>query len=145
LSTHGRYARPFGKEVINRTLATQIPEFYCGIEVRFPVRFHWFDAALLSAAAFFSFALIAALTLAPKNGTGGVAVIFAPWTEAADALARSAGAGGRFVRFGAFDFISIVEPEASTYAQRARASGAWFVADPAALAACLKPFARNKS
>lgn len=108
-------------------------------------RIRWFDAALISAAAIFSFVLIVALTLAPKNETGGVAVIFAPWTEAADALARSAGAGGRFVRFGAFDFISIIEPETAAYAQRVRTSGAWFVVDPTALAACLKPFARSKS
>lgn len=110
-----------------------------------PIRFRWFDAALLTAAAFFSFASIAALVLAPKNESAGVAVVFAPWTNASEVLSRSVEEGGRFVRFGAFDFIAVIEPETSDYATRMRMNGAWFVADPAALAACLKPFAKTES
>lgn len=97
---------------------------------------------LLSGAAFFSFATAAALTLTPKDQPGGsVAVIFAPWTGASDAIAQAAGAGARFVRFGAFDFIAIVQPEQEHYASQVLERGAWFIADPVALAACLKPFA----
>lgn len=84
------------------------------------------------------------MALAPKKESAGVAVIFAPWTNAREALAQAAEAGGRFIRFGAYDFIAIIEPEDNDYARRVREKGAWFVADPAALAACLKPFAKNK-
>ncbi|MBK8008233.1 MAG: hypothetical protein IPK23_07200 [Rhizobiales bacterium] len=104
----------------------------------------WFDVALLTAAALFSFGLVAAMSLAPKKESTGVAVIFAPWTSAREALALAAEAGGRFVRFGAYDFIAIIETEDHDYARRAREKGAWFVADPAALAACMRPFAKNK-
>ncbi len=99
---------------------------------------------MLTAAAFFSFVAIAAATIAPKNEGEGVAVIFAPWTDAHDSLSRAVDAGGRFVRFGAFDFIAIVEPEAAEYALRVRSKGAWLLADPSALAACLKPFLQSK-
>ncbi|MBX3514838.1 MAG: hypothetical protein KF826_03255 [Xanthobacteraceae bacterium] len=107
-----------------------------------PVRFRWFDAVLLSAAAFFSFAIAAMPMLTPKDqSANGLAVIFAPWTAAPEALAFATEAGARFVRFGAFDFIAIVEPQSEHYASQALERGAWFVADPVALAACLKPFA----
>lgn len=110
-----------------------------------PVRFRWFDAALLGAAALLSMSAAAAMALAPKRDAAGVAVIFAPWTAAEDSLSRAVGAGGRFVRFGGLEFVAVVEPEAPDYAARARANGAWLIADPVALAACLKPFVRNKS
>lgn len=71
--------------------------------------------------------------------------MFAPWTSASEALSRATAPGGRFVRFGAFDFIAVVEPEAGGYAERVRANGAWLLADPMALAACLKPFVPGKS
>jgi hypothetical protein len=97
-----------------------------------------FDAALLAAAAFFSFFAVAAYALAPKNEADAVAVIFAPWTGAADAVGLAVNAGGRFVRFGAFEFIAVIEPEIDDYTSRVRANGAWLVANPRALAACLE-------
>jgi len=114
-------------------------------QVKSSVRFRWFDAVLLSAAAAASFFAITAMTLAPKSDSAGVAVIFSPWTGAAEAMSRSVEAGGRFVRFGAYDFIAIVEPAGSDYARLARMNGAWLLADPSALAACLKPFSKSKS
>jgi hypothetical protein len=110
----------------------------------FPSFHRLLDAALLTTAAFFSFAFVAANALAPKDERSGVAVIFAPWTDAAQTLSRAIEPGGRFVRFGAFEFVAIVAPEAADYSVRARANGAWFIADPAALAACLKPFLKNR-
>ena len=132
------------KHVVNRTFATPIPEFNSGIEVQFSAGIRWFDAALLGAAAFFSFGIATAIALAPKTGSAGIAVIFAPWTNARDAISQSARAGGRFVRFGAFDFIAVIQPESESFSRNVRVQGAWFIADPSALAACLKPFARNK-
>jgi hypothetical protein len=112
--------------------------------VQLSSRIRWFDASLLAAAAFISFSIAAAMMLAPKRESAGVAVIFAPWTEAREVISRTAEAGSRFVRFGAFDFIAVVQPESERFARDIRAQGAWFIADPSALAACLKPVARNK-
>jgi hypothetical protein len=125
-------------------LVTQVAQFNRGTEVQIPIRFRWFDAALLTAVAFLSFVAIAAMMLAPRSGNAAVAVIYAPWISASETLSRSVEEGGRFVRFGVFDFIAIVEPEHSGYGQRVRSNGAWFVADPVALAACLKPFTKRK-
>jgi hypothetical protein len=113
--------------------------------VQTPIHIRWFDGLLVIAAALASVVTVGALTLAPKPESEGLAVIFAPWTGASDAMTRAVERGGRFVRFGAFEFIAIVEPEARDYAARVRAGGAWFVADPAALAACLKPFKKTES
>ncbi len=97
------------------------------------------------AAAFFSFATVAAVALAPKQNSDGVAVVFAPWTGATEAFGLAVGAGGRFIRFGAFDFIAVIEPEAADYITRARVNGAWLIADPKALAACFDAVARRRS
>ncbi len=110
-----------------------------------PRQFRWFDAALLGVASLASIIALAALVLSPKPDSDGVAVIFAPWTGASDVLTRAVEPGSRFVRYGAFDFIAIVEPMRTDYGTRVRAAGAWLIADPAVLAACLKPISRNKS
>lgn len=115
-----------------------------GARVQVPSRFRWFDASLLLVTAFFSVVLVGVVSLAPKDNVAGVAVIFAPWTNASEAMTLSVEAGGRFVRFGAFDFIAVIEPERGDYASRARAGGAWLLADPVALAACLRPFKPTK-
>jgi hypothetical protein len=113
--------------------------------VRFARSIRWFDAVVLGAAAFLSFGAVMAKTLSPKSeAEPAVAVIFAPWTDAREALSRTADAGGRFVRFGAFDFIAVIEPSNRNFAREIRAQGAWFIADPVALAACLQPIARNR-
>ncbi len=75
--------------------------------------------------------------LSPRDASRGVAVVFAPWTAADAALTRAVEAGSRFVRYGGLPFIAVVMPDDSGYAARIRAAGAWLVADPQALAACL--------
>ena len=84
-----------------------------------------------------SFVAILRVGLAPRAPASGVAVIYAPGTTAAETVARSVGAGARFVRFGGFDFIAIVMPEAPDYVQRALADSALLAVDPQVLAACL--------
>lgn len=113
--------------------------------MQFPDRLRWFDVMLVGAASAFSVVALAAMVLSPKNDSEGVAVVFAPWTNASEALVRAVEPGGRFVRFGAFDFIAVVEPVRADYQERVRSAGAWLIADPAALAACLKPFSVKKS
>lgn len=125
-------------------MGTQVPQFNRGTQVQVLPRFRWFDATLLTAAAVISLGAMAALVFAPRNESSGVAVIFAPWTTGHDTLSRTSEAGSRFIRFGAFEFIAVVQPDNERFAQDIRAQGAWFIADPSALAACLKPFARSK-
>jgi hypothetical protein len=95
-----------------------------------------FEAALIVTVAFGSFAATAHTAIAPRNAQDGIAVLFAPWTDARDAFVRSVEAGGRFVRYGAYPFIAVVMPDDPDYAARVRANGAWLLADPQALAAC---------
>jgi hypothetical protein len=99
------------------------------------------EAAVLACVAIGSLYATMRIGLAPRDPTDGIAVIFAPWTDARAALTRAVEAGGRFVRYGGYDFIVIIIPEAPDYVSRINAAGALFVVDPGALAACLKAFA----
>jgi hypothetical protein len=99
------------------------------------------EAAFLAWVATGSLYATMRIGLTPRDPADGVAVIFAPWTDAGAALTRSVEAGGRFVRYGGYDFIVIVIPEAPDYASRVSTAGALFVVDPGALAACLTAFA----
>lgn len=99
------------------------------------------DIALLTCLSFGTLFFTASMALEPKHPERGVAVLFAPWTSAEDAMARTVEAGGRFVRFGGPVFVTVAVPDDAGYPARIRAAGAWLVADPQALAACLSPFA----
>jgi hypothetical protein len=90
-------------------------------------------AALLAAA---SVLAMAALQAQPRDRTR-VAVIFAPWTSAGQAIARVAQAGGRIVRPGLIDAIVVVQGDDADLADRLHAAGAWAVVDPAAWGGCL--------
>ena len=76
------------------------------------------DLCLIAFVMAVSFVAILRVGLAPRDAASGVAVIYAPGTTAAETVVRSVGAGARFVRFGGFDFIAIVMPEAPDYVQR---------------------------
>jgi hypothetical protein len=93
--------------------------------------------SILAVFALASFLLVARIALAPRDPLQGVAVIFSPWTDADTAFVRAVEAGGRFVRFGGLPFIVVVTPETADYADRVRAAGGLFLADPQILAACL--------
>lgn len=98
------------------------------------------DVVLLTCLSFGALFFTASLALEPRHPEGGVAVLFAPWITAEDTMARSVGAGARFVRFGGPSFVTVVVPDDAGYPARIRAAGAWMVADPQAVAACLSPF-----
>lgn len=98
--------------------------------------------AIFSVAAF-TLIWIAGMSLSPREPGQAVAVIFPPWTDAKAAFERATEAGGRFVRYGAWPFVAVVAPETQSYSGNVRANGAWFVADPQKLAACLRPFQSN--
>jgi hypothetical protein len=102
-----------------------------------------FDIALLGSLTIGSALAAAHVGLAPRDPANGVAVVFPPWTAADAALSQAVEAGSRFVRFGGLPFIAVVMPDDAGYAARIRAAGAWLVADPQALAACLENFQRQ--
>jgi hypothetical protein len=104
-----------------------------------PVRRYVIDLALLAFISIAAFIAAAVTALAPRDPASGVAVVFAPWTGADAALARSVEARARFVRFGGASFIAVVIPDDAKYQTRVLNAGAWLVLDPRALAACL-PF-----
>jgi hypothetical protein len=79
---------------------------------------------------------MAALQAQPRDRTR-VAVIFAPWTSAEQAIARVAQAGGRIVRPGLIDAIVVVQGDDADLADRLHAAGAWAVVDPASWGGCL--------
>jgi hypothetical protein len=105
-----------------------------------PVRRHWLDIAALTVLSVGALCFTARATLVPRNPENGVAVVFAPWTAPETAMARSVEAGARFVRFGGHGFIAVVAADDRDYAARAMAAGAWLVADPQLIAACLSAF-----
>ncbi len=102
-----------------------------------------FDAFLIAGFAVGNLLVVTRVALQPKNPEAGVAVVFSPWTDAAAALARATDPGSRFVRYGGYPFIVVVVPDTPEYLSRVSGEGALFVADPKALAACLKPFTRT--
>ena len=105
-----------------------------------PIRRHWIDIVALTALSVGAFCFTARSTLVPRDPERGIAVVFAPWTAPETAMARAVEAGARFVRFGGHGFIAVVAADDRDYAARAMAAGAWLVADPQLVAACLVAF-----
>ena len=101
------------------------------------VTLRWLDLSLIAILAVVSFGAILRIGLLPAKPDAGVAVIYAPWTTADQTMIRAVSAGGRFVRFGGFDFIAIVIPEQPDYVANALAGSALLVVDPQVLAGCL--------
>ena len=97
-----------------------------------------FDVAVIAVLICVSFLAVLRIGLAPNNPAAGVAVIYAPWTTASEAMVRATDAGARFVRFGGFQFIAVVIPERPDYVEQVMKGSAWLVVDPQALAACLR-------
>jgi hypothetical protein len=101
------------------------------------VTLRWLDLSLIAILAVVSFGAILRIGLLPAKPDAGVAVIYAPWTTADQTMIRAVSAGARFVRFGGFDFIAIVMPEAPDYVENVLADSALLAVDPQVLAGCL--------
>lgn len=97
------------------------------------------DVAVIAAVAIVGTAATAWTMMAPQPNAAAVAVMFAPWTPADEAMLRAADAGGRIVGFGRLTSIVIVAPDHSDYARDVAASGAWLVADAARTGGCGVP------
>jgi hypothetical protein len=82
-----------------------------------------------------SFGALASLPRA-TDGAAPVAIVFPPWTDGAEAIARSFAAGHRVLRSGRLSAIVVVAPtlngQTSTLPR-----GAWFSLALAGLAGCL--------
>jgi hypothetical protein len=92
-----------------------------------------------------SFAVILRVGLLPRNPDAGVAIVYPPWTAAAQAIDRAVSAGARFVRFGGFEFIVVVVPDAPGYLDRVLSGSALLAIDPQILAACLPAALADKA
>ena len=110
-----------------------------------PVRRYWLDILALTALSVGALCFTARATLVPHHPEQGVAVVFAPWSSPESTMARAVEAGARFVRFGGHGFIAVVAADDGDYAARALAAGAWLVADPQLVAACVAAFATRAS
>jgi len=103
----------------------------------------FFDTMLIVVPAVFSLAVSAQLALKPRDPSAGLALVFAPWSSAETTFLKAAETGARFVRFGGMPFIAIVMPEGHGDLARVNSAGAWLVADPKAIAACLEAAGRK--
>src|SRR5438477_10717811 len=95
------------------------------------------DIGAVAILALGGFIAILRVGLLPTNPSAGVAVVYAPWTTADQVVARSVGAGARFVRFGGLRFIALVIPDGPDYVNRVLADSALLALDPQVVAACL--------
>lgn len=81
---------------------------------------------------------LGALASLPRatDGTVPVAIVFPPWTDGAEAIARSFAAGHRVLRSGRFSAVVVVAPTPGGQAP-SLPQGAWFSLVLAGLAGCL--------
>lgn len=103
------------------------------------------DASVLACLSLGGLYLGARVGLIPRDTTAGVAVVFSPWTSAADTVTQSVAHHGRFMRFGGAPFVAIVMPDDDHYVARALDAGAWLVLDSRVLAACTTIFSPSAS
>ncbi|MGE3987373.1 hypothetical protein [Pseudorhodoplanes sp.] len=99
----------------------------------------WLDGAMIALLLAASLVLPVGTSLSARGSEGSrvVAVLFAPWVDAAGAMQRVADAGARIVRFGALPFIVVAEAGDAEFSDRIAARGAWMTLDPRVIAACL--------
>lgn len=95
------------------------------------------DWLLIALFAVGSSVVLGFIDLAPRHPQSGVAVVFPPWINGADALMQAASAGADIVRLGSYPFIVVVRPTSVGYPARVLKRGALAVLDPQALGGCL--------
>ena len=102
---------------------------------------HWTDyapALVLAVCAFFG---VSAAQLFHGSGSAigtlpQVAVVFPPWIEMEDALARVTQADGRLVRLGLFGTVIIAAPNDENFVTRLYEQGGVLVVDPIVFGGC---------
>ena len=89
---------------------------------------------------------VGALASLPRatDGSAPVAIVFPPWTDGAEAVARSFAAGHRILRSGRFTATVVVAPTLNGQAP-ALPQGAWFSLVLAGLAGCLDSPGRTEA
>jgi hypothetical protein len=93
------------------------------------------DGIVILGFIFVATALALRTGLRPRDPLAAVAVVFAPWISAEDAVIRATAQGGSILRLGAIPSIVVVSPPDNGYVDRVFA-GALLVLDPLVLAAC---------
>jgi hypothetical protein len=93
-------------------------------------RSHLLDGVVILAFVFVATALALRAGLRPRDPLAAVAVVFAPWISAEDAVIRATASGGGIVRLGAIPSIVVVSPPDRGYVDRVFAEGALLVLDP---------------
>src|SRR3954467_5983367 len=106
------------------------------VELSRPRRSVALDWIVIGAFAVAGTALALRAALRPRDPQAGVAVVFAPWTSAGDAIVRATAAGASILRLGVLPSIVVVSPSDAGYVDRVLAEGALLVIDPQVLAAC---------
>ena len=97
---------------------------------------------LIAAAVLLSFGVVARISLAPRDMSAPLAVVFYPGTSAADATALTADAGGLILRGGPSANIVVAVAGDDGFATRAYERGALLVADASTVAGCEEPVAK---
>jgi len=94
------------------------------------------DGIVILGFIFVATALALRTGLRPRDPLAAMAVVFAPWISAEDAVIRATAQGGSILRLGAISSIVVVSPPDNGYVDRVFAEGALLVLDPLVLAAC---------
>lgn len=81
---------------------------------------------------------IAAMTLPAPSGAETVAAVFPPWWSEQRIYGAIAVANAEPVRLTALSSVVVLRPAPAQGRARLREAGAWFAADPRAVAACLQ-------
>ena len=76
------------------------------------------------------------VNFAPGANDAAVALVFAPWTSAGDALSRAAAADAVVVSTGRYPFIVIVRPAIGNDVAKISRSGAWLALSPNQFTGC---------
>lgn len=85
-----------------------------------------------------SFLAVAALSLQMRPDAEVVAALYPPWWSEQQVLLAAASADAAIVRLTSATGIVVVRPDQRQGLAKLRGSGAWFLLDPQAVAACLR-------
>ena len=72
----------------------------------------------------------------PDQDDRTLALVFAPWTSARDAMAHIGASDSAIVRMGRYSFIVVVRPLSEDRLTTVTKAGAWFAMKPGLLAGC---------
>ena len=93
------------------------------------------DTSVLCAAALLSAIIPFSFNYAPRRNDN-VAVVFAPWIDAREAIVQALGAGASLVRSARLPFVVVVRPSSPEFFAKVRRNGALLVLDASLFRGC---------